>query len=139
MSSLPPLLSERPPVLRVIFAYILPVVGGFLTGAMLGVSAAAWVIANVIATVGGFGAGFDHETSAESARRGAIGGALFGLSLVLADALVVDGRAAKIAEPAILQAVVTTIAGTLLALAGTTVRTRLARRAAAAVVTPGRS
>ncbi|MCW2994341.1 MAG: hypothetical protein JWQ18_1836 [Conexibacter sp.] len=125
---LPPLLSDRPPALRVVLTYVSPVIGGFLTGMTLGLGIAAWVIANVIATLAGFGAGFDHDTGADAARRGATGGALFGLSLVLADALVVDDRVAKIADPAVLQALVTTIAGTLLALAGTWLRSRIVRR-----------
>jgi hypothetical protein len=130
-SPLPPLLSDRPPGLRALFMVVLPLIGGFVTGAMLGVSVAAWAIANVIACIGGFLAGFDHDSFAGAARRGALGGLLFGAALVLADALVVSDRAAKIADPAIAQIVVTTLAGTLLALAGTAVRARLARRYAA--------
>jgi hypothetical protein len=44
---------------------------------------------------------------------------------VLADALVVGERVAAIADPAILQVVVTTTLGTLLAVAGTALRARL--------------
>ncbi|WCB96883.1 hypothetical protein DSM104299_05651 [Baekduia alba] len=131
-SPLPPLLSERPPALRVLFLVVLPLLGGFVTGAMLGVGAGAWAVANVIACIGGFLAGFDHDTSASAARRGAFGGLLFGLALVLADALVVDDRAAKIADPAILQVLVTTLAGTILAVVGVSVRGKVARRHAAA-------
>jgi hypothetical protein len=134
---LPPLLSDRPPALRIALTYVAPVIGGFLTGVTLGLGVVAWAIANVFATLGGLGAGFDHDDRAEAARRGATGGALFGLSLVLADALAVDDRVATIASPAILQAVLTTIVGTLLALAGTTLRSRIVRRrAAAALATP---
>lgn len=122
---LPPLLSERPPALRFALTYVTPALGGLATGATLGISLAAWVVANVLATLGGLGAGFEHDDRAGAARRGAIGGAVFGLSLVLADALVVGDRVAAIAEPAVLQAVVTTTFGTLLALAGTTLRARL--------------
>jgi hypothetical protein len=126
---LPPLLSSRPRPVQVGAVVVPPLIGGFLTGATLGWSVGSWVLANVIATLGGFLAGFDHDRLGESARRGAAGGLLFGLALVLADALVVDDRVARIAEPPIVQAVVTTIAGTLLALAGTWVRNRLAARA----------
>jgi hypothetical protein len=105
-----------------------PLIGGFLTGATLAWSVGAWVLANVLATLGGFLAGFDHDRIGAAARRGAVGGLVFGLSLVLADALVVDDRVAKIASPPIAQAVLTAIAGTLLAIAGTWVRNRLAAR-----------
>jgi hypothetical protein len=128
---LPPLLSERPPAVRALLIAVLPVIGGLATGAMLGVGVAAWAIANVIASLGGLGAGFDHDSLAGAARRGAVGGLLFGLALVLADALVVDDRVATIADPAIAQAVVTTLAGALLALAGCALRARLVRRYAA--------
>jgi hypothetical protein len=128
---LPPLLSERPPSVRALLALGLPLIGGFAVGATLGVSTAAWALANVIAGLGGLGAGFDHDSFAGAARRGALSGLLFGLALVLADALVVDERVAKIADPAIAQAVVTALAGALLALAGTALRARMVRRSAA--------
>jgi hypothetical protein len=131
-SPLPPLLSERPPALQGLFVVVLPLLGGFATGATLGLSAAAWAIANVLACIGGFGAGFDHDTSASAARRGALGGLLFGLALVLADALVVDDRAATIADPAILQLLVTVPAGAVLAILGVSTRGKIVRRQAAA-------
>jgi hypothetical protein len=127
---LPPLLSERPPALRFALTYLTPALGGFATGATLGIGLTAWIVANVIATVGGLGAGFEHDDRAGAARRGATGGAIFGLSLVLADALVVSDRVATIADPAILQAVVTAAIGTLLALAGSALRARLSPVAA---------
>jgi hypothetical protein len=133
MRLLPPLLSERPPALRLALTFLTPALGGFATGTTLGLGLGAWIVANVIATLGGFGAGLEHEDRAGAARRGALGGATFGLALVLADALVVDDRVATIADPAILQAVVTTTIGTLLAIAGATLRARILRRAATAV------
>lgn len=128
----PPLLSERSPSVRVLLLVVMPVLGGFATGATLGVAVWAWVIANVFATLGGFGAGFEHDALPEAALRGAFGGAVFGLSLVLADALVVDDRVAKIASPAILQVLVTLSAGTGLGLAGCALRARIVRRAVVA-------
>ena len=98
---LPPLLSSRPRPVQVGAVVVPPLIGGFLTGATLGWSVGAWVIANVLATLGGFLAGFDHDRFGEAARRGALGGLLFGLALVLADALVVDDRVARIASPPI--------------------------------------
>jgi hypothetical protein len=62
-----------------------------------------------------------------------LGGLIFGLFLVLADATVVDDRVTKIADPAILQAVITTIAGALLGAIGGALRARAERRAAADV------
>jgi hypothetical protein len=133
MSALPPLLSERAPAVRSVLLYVLPVVGGLAGGATLGLAVWAWVLANVIATVGGFGAGLEHDDLGGAARRGATGGVLFGLGIVIADALVDNDRVAKLASPAILQVLVTGIAGTLLALAGATLRARVVRRRALAV------
>jgi hypothetical protein len=129
MSALPPLLADRSPAVRFTLTYVTPVIAGLLTGAMLGVGAVAWAIANALAVAGGLGAGFEHDAARDAARRGATGGLLFGLALVLADAVVVGERAATIADPAILQAVVTTIGGTLLALLGCALRARAVRRA----------
>jgi hypothetical protein len=125
---LPPLLSERPSRLQAPLVAVPALVGGFVTGATLALSAAAWGIANLLAALGGLGGGFEHASAGEGARRGAAGGLLFGLALVLADALVVDHREAKIASPAILQVVITVIAGTLLGALGGTLRARAMRR-----------
>jgi hypothetical protein len=129
---LPPLLSERPAALRLSLTVLTPAIAGFLTGVTLGVGIGAWVIANVLAGLGGLGAGFEHDGVRSGVRRGAIGGACFGLALVLADATVVGDRVATIADPAILQTVVTTAGGTLLGALGGAARGRLCRRAAAA-------
>ena len=128
---LPPLLSERPPQHRAPLIVIPAALLGFASGAMLGVSDTAWAIANVVAVLGGVAAGFEHENAGSGARRGAIGGLAFGLALVLADALVVDDRVATIADPAILQTLVTTIAGALLGAFGGALRARAIRRAEA--------
>jgi hypothetical protein len=133
MPALPPLLSERVPAVRVVLLYVLPVIGGLAAGATLGLAVWAWAVANVIATVGGLGAGLEHSDLAGAARRGVTGGVLFGLGVVVADALVVDDRVAALASPAILQLLVTGIAGTLLALAGAALRARLVRRQVVAV------
>jgi hypothetical protein len=131
MTLLPPLLSTRPAALRLALTIVTPALGGFATGATLGIGIGAWILANVVATLGGFAAGLEHDDRLGAAKRGALGGAAFGLALVLADALVVGDRVASIASPAILQALVTTIAGTLLALAGAALRARIVRRQAA--------
>jgi hypothetical protein len=129
---LPPLLSERPSALRLPLIIIPALLAGFAAGATLGLSAAAWAIANVLAALGGVGGGFEHPSAGEGARRGALGGLAFGLALVLTDALLVDSREATIAEPAIVQAVVTTVAGALLGAVGGLLRARVTRRQAAA-------
>ncbi|HMJ34148.1 MAG TPA: hypothetical protein VK501_09530 [Baekduia sp.] len=129
---LPPLLSDRPRALRLTLTYVTPAVGGLLAGATLGLSLAAWTIANVLATLGGLGGGFEHDTLRDAARRGAIGGLLFGTGLVVADATVVDDRVATIVDPAFLHPLLTTTVGTLLSVAGAALRLRVVRRREAA-------
>jgi hypothetical protein len=137
MPPLPPLLADRPPLLRFALVFVTPALGGFATGVSLGIAVGVWIAANAIATLGGFGAGLEHADLRGAGARGATGGLVFGLSLVLADALTVGDRVATIADPAILQAVVTTTAGAGLALAGATARAKLLKRRAASAALAG--
>src|SRR2546426_2671153 len=105
-----PLLSERPRAVQLTVPVALPLIGGFLVGWTLAGSAALWAVANVIAILGGVAAGFDHDGATAGARRGAFGGLLFGLAVVLADATVVDDRAATLPGPAVLFAGLPTVA-----------------------------
>ncbi|TMM03347.1 MAG: hypothetical protein E6G10_07860 [Actinobacteria bacterium] len=125
------LLSERPRAVQLTVPVALPLIGGFLTGWTLAGSAGLWVVANVVAILGGVAAGFDHDGAAAGARRGALGGLLFGLALVLADATVVGHRAATLPKPAILLAVLTTVVGSLLGALGGTLRHRAMHERAA--------
>jgi hypothetical protein len=129
---LPPLLADRPPALRFALTYVTPAVAGFLAGLTLGLSLAAWTIANVLATLGGLGGGFEHDTLGGAARRGAIGGLLFGTCLALADATAVGDRVATIVEPTFLHPLLTATVGTLLSIAGAALRLRVVRRRDAA-------
>jgi hypothetical protein len=128
----PPLLADRPPALRFALTYVMPAIAGFLAGVTLGLSLAAWTIANVLATLGGLAGGLEHDTLRSAARRGAIGGLLFGTCLALADATVVDDRVATIVDPSFLHPLLTTTVGTLLSVAGAALRLRIVRRRAAA-------
>lgn len=118
--------------MRLTMPVVLPLIGGFLVGWTLAGSAALWAVANIVAIIGGVAAGFDHDGAAAGARRGAFGGLLFGLGLVLADATVVDHRAATLPNPAILLAVLTTVAGALLGALGGALRHRAMHRRAEA-------
>ena len=127
-----PLLSERPRVVQLTVPVVLPLIGGFVTGWTLAGSTGLWVTANVVAILGGVAAGFDHDGAGAGARRGAFGGLLFGLALVLADATVVGHRVATLPKPAILLAVLTTVVGSLLGAVGGALRHRAMHGGAAA-------
>ena len=79
---LPPLLKERPQGLQVLLGIVVPVVYGALTGWFLGKSEGVYAVLSVLAAIGGIGAGFDHHGAAAGARRGALGGVLFGAALL---------------------------------------------------------
>ena len=128
---LPPLLSEYPPALRVVFAVVLPLAAGFATGLTLGASATLWAIANIIVFFGGIAAGFDHDGAVAGAKRGVLGGLLFGCALVLADAVAVDHRVARIADPPVLHPLITMTIGTIFGALGGALRARVMRHRAA--------
>ncbi|MBI5105729.1 MAG: hypothetical protein HZB46_12250 [Solirubrobacterales bacterium] len=95
----PPLFRDHPLPVQLALGVALPVAFGLLTGYLLGVGEGWWIIANVIGIGGGLGAGFDHVGAAEGAKRGLVGGVLFGVGVVLGDALWVDAREATVVEP----------------------------------------
>ena len=112
-----PLLKDRPRELQVLLAGVAPAVIGFVAGLMLGVSAAAYWVVNLIAAIGGVAAGLEHENGWKGADRGLLGGTIFGIFLLIAHAL---GGAAKVKLPGFepLLVIVTAIAGMLLGALG---------------------
>jgi len=112
-----PLLKDRPRELQVLLAGVAPAVTGFVAGLMLGVSAAAYWIVNLIAAIGGVAAGLEHENGWKGADRGLLGGTIFGIFLLIAHAL---GGAAKVKLPGFepLLVIVTAIGGMLLGALG---------------------
>lgn len=121
----PPLLSQRPFPLQVVLAGVLPLAYGALCGLALAHSTALYGVLTLISVVGGVGAGFDHPSAASGARRGALGGLLFGSGVVLVHAA--TGKAtSSIPHPAILLIVVTVLAGIALGTMGGYFRGRIA-------------
>jgi hypothetical protein len=88
----PPLFAKLPLWLQVVNAGVLPIVSGAITGLLLGVSGTLYVIANVLAAIGGFGAGREHSTPRAGALRGTWGGLLFGGALLIAHELADNGE-----------------------------------------------
>jgi hypothetical protein len=127
----PPLLAEHPLAVRLLLAGVLPVAYGALTGVMLGVSEAVYLVLSVLGILGGIGAGFDHLGAREGALRGVLGGLLFGASILVAHELTGEEAKAALPEPAILLVVVTTVLGALFGAWGGALRARAERRWAA--------
>lgn len=91
---LAPLLRERPRRVQVALAVVAPFVLGAITGIGLGIAAGAYWALSAVAVVGGVLAGLEHEDWRGGARRGLLGGALFGLGVLLAHAA--SGADAKV-------------------------------------------
>ncbi len=121
---LPPLLEDRPRGLQVLLAVVVPVVYGGITGWVLGKSEGAWLVLNLLAAIGGVGAGLDHLGAAAGARRGALGGTLFGAAVLVGHELQGDDPLTSIPHPGILLIVVTVAFGIALGALGGWLRAR---------------
>lgn len=126
---LPPLLEEQPRQVQIVLAVVVPAVYGVITGLFLGVSEGVYLVLSLLAAIGGVGAGFDHLGASAGAKRGLLGGSIFGAAILIAHEI--SGATAKVdlPEPAILLIVITTIAGAALGALGGWLRGR--QRAAA--------
>jgi hypothetical protein len=126
---LSPLMSERPPRVRLVLMVVLPALFGAITGLVLGWSEPLYVALSILAILGGVGAGFDHLGAAAGARRGLLGGALFGCFILIAHELSGEEPEADLPDPAILLAVVITLLGVAFGALGGWLRQRVERRA----------
>jgi hypothetical protein len=90
----PPLLRDRPRRVQIALAVVAPFVLGAITGVALGIAAGAYWGLSAVAVAGGVLAGIEHEDWRGGARRGLLGGALFGLGVLLAHAA--SGAGAKV-------------------------------------------
>jgi hypothetical protein len=114
----PTLLRDRPRAAQIVLGGVVPAIVGALAGVLVGVSAGGYWAVAIVAGVGGFLAGFEHRDGWGGADRGLIGGAIYGVSLLLAHAIA--GTHAKVSLGSLppLLAVVTAIIGMLLGAAG---------------------
>jgi hypothetical protein len=85
---------DRPQQVQILLAVVIPFVFGAIVGIALGISAGLYWALSALAAVGAVLAGLEHEDWREGAKRGLLGGALFGLGVLLAHALA--GTDAKI-------------------------------------------
>jgi hypothetical protein len=123
----PPLLAERPLALQVILVGVIPAVYGVITGYFLGVSEGTYLVLSLLAVLGGVGAGFDHSGAGAGAQRGALGGTIFGASVLIAHEIHGATAKADLPHPAILLVVVTALLGALLGALGGYLRARADR------------
>lgn len=114
----PPLFRDRPRPVQIILGGFVPFLFGSGVGVVLGVSAGGyWALAG-LAGLGGVLAGFEHRDGWGGADRGMVGGALFGLGVLVAHAIA--GTHAKVSLGSFppLLVVIDSIAGILLGAIG---------------------
>ena len=129
---MPPLLSSRDPGLQVVLGNVVPCVFGLITGILLGINEIAYIVANVLGILGGYGAGLEHRDGSEGALRGVAGGAQFGIFILLGHEISGLDAEAHLPEPQVLLVVLTTFFGGLLGgLGGRARRKRLEAEEAA--------
>jgi ABC-type Na+ efflux pump permease subunit len=115
---LPVLFRDRSRPFQIVTGGVVPAAIGALAGVLVGVSTGAYWAVAVLAGVGGFLSGFEHQDGWGGADRGLVGGAIYGTSLLIAHAIA--GTTAKVSLGSFppLLAVVTAIFGMLLAAGG---------------------
>ena len=114
----PVLFRDRPRPVQIVLGGIVPAAIGAVAGVLVGVSTGAYWAVAILAGVGGFIAGFEHQDGWGGADRGLVGGAIYGTFLLLAHAIA--GTHAKVSLGSFppLLAVVTAIVGMFLGAAG---------------------
>ena len=108
-----PLFHERPRAVQIITAVIVPAVFGAVSGVVLGISAGGYWVLQVVALIGGVLGGFEHPNGREAARRGLVGGTLFGTFLLIAHAVAGTDETVKLPGFAPILVVFTAVIGML--------------------------
>lgn len=105
------MLAQHPVALQVVLVGVVPVAYGALTGYFLGVSEGTYLVLSILGILGGIGAGFDHFGAGPGARRGLLGGLLFGASILIAHEIHGAEAKADLPDPEIVLVVITTLLG----------------------------
>jgi hypothetical protein len=131
-----PLFRERSRPLQALTALLTPTLVGAVAGIALGISAGLYWAVGLLAFVGGVLAGFEHEDGWKGADRGLVGGALYGVGLLIAHAIAgTDAQVSLPGFPPIL-AVFTAIIGMLVGALGGRLRREAMKRAGSSGPTP---
>jgi hypothetical protein len=115
--------------MQIFLGGVLPALFGAVAGVLIGVSSTAYYAWGLVAAIGAFLAGFEHQDGWGGADRGFFGGAIYGTSLLVVHALV--GTHAKVSLggfPPFL-AVITAIIGMFISAAGGRIARALRERA----------
>jgi hypothetical protein len=125
----PTLFRDRPRSVQVLLGGVIPCAIGALAGIMLGVAAGAYWAVGAIAAVGGVLAGFEHRDGWGGADRGLVGGALYGIGLLVAHAIAGTDATVSLGSFPPLLAVFTAIIGMFLGALGGRIARSMRERA----------
>ncbi len=125
----PMLFRDRPRPVQIVLGGVVPAVAGGVAGVLVGVSSGAYWAFGALAAIGAVVAGFEHQDGWGGADRGLVAGAIYGIALLVAHAIVGTHATVSLGSFPPLLAVVTAIAGMLLsALGGRIARLQRERR-----------
>lgn len=113
-----PLLRTRPLPVQILLAIVVPAVFGAICGWLLGINETAYLVASILAILGGYAAGTEHKGGLEGAARGLVGGAIFGGAILLTNDLIDKEPKAELPDPEILLVALTTAFGIVLGALG---------------------
>jgi hypothetical protein len=120
----PPLLRDLPPNIQFQLAGFGPLLFGLVGGFLLGTSEVGYWIVQALGVGLGFAGGYEHRGAREGALRGLIAGTLFGLGIVLGDAISRDPPLAEVPDPVGVILIPIAIGGTVLGALGGRARAR---------------
>lgn len=125
---MPPLFEDRTREARIVLAILVPLLFGAVTGVFVGISATVYTVLAVLAAIGGVLAGLEHPDRGGGARRVFVGGALFGLGILLAHGIAgTDAKVSLGGFPPLLILIDAIIGAVLGAIGGGISRSRRAR------------
>jgi len=117
-------MSENPRWLQITLVGVLPAVYGAITGWLLGISEAPYLVLSILGILGGVAAGFDHVGAKTGARRGIAAGLIFGSFILIGHEIQGGDAKADLPHPGILLVVITTVLGAGFAALGGWARAR---------------
>jgi hypothetical protein len=114
----PTLFRDRPRPVQIVLGGVVPLLFGAVVGIVLGTSSGVYWALSALAALGAILAGLEHQDGWGGADRGLVGGALYGLGILIAHAIA--GTHAKVSLGSFppLLIVIDAIAGMLLGAIG---------------------
>jgi hypothetical protein len=108
-----PLFSERSQAVQILTAAVVPAAFGAVAGIVLGVSAAGYWVIQAVALIGAVLGGLEHPNGREAARRGVVGGTIYGAFILIAHAVAGTDETVKLPDFAPILIVFTALFGAL--------------------------